>query len=168
MRSRPVREAPHPPAPSPTPSPRPGEGERGTWIAGILILLLAAACGSVKSPTEPPEEPGGVAPFTFSRIQAEIFTPNCVKAGCHDAASAQGGMVLAAGQSYNQIVDVPSIESSLDRIEPGDPERSYMVKKLRGDPDITGDRMPLDQPGGLPQAQIDGLIAWVRAGAPND
>ena len=134
-----------------------------------LVLLLTAACGSVKTPTEPPEEPGGgTPPLTFSRIQAEIFTPNCVKAGCHDAATASGGQILEAGRSYNQIVNVPSTESSFDRIEPGDPERSYMVKKLRGDPDITGDRMPLDQPGGLPQAQIDGLIAWVRAGAPND
>ena len=132
------------------------------------VLLLLAACGSVKSPTEPAEEPGGVAPLTFSRIQAEIFTPNCAKAGCHDAASASAGMVLAAGVSYEQIVGVRSTESTLDRIEPGDPERSYMVKKLRGDSDITGDRMPLDRPGGLPQEQIDGLIAWVRAGAPND
>jgi|SRR6185436_8242445 len=139
----------------------------------LLVLLFAAACGSVKTPTEP-EEPGGGTggtggtAFTFSRIQAEIFTPNCVKAGCHDAATASGGQVLAAGRSYDQIVNVPSTESSLDRIEPGDPERSYMVKKLRGDPDITGDRMPLDQPGGLPQEQIDGLIAWVRAGAPRN
>jgi hypothetical protein len=122
----------------------------------------------VKTPTEPEEPAGGTVPFTFSRIQAEIFTPNCDKAGCHDAASASGGQVLAAGRSYDQIVNVPSTESNLDRIEPGDPERSYMVKKLRGDPDITGERMPLDQPGGLPQEQIDGLIAWVRAGAPNN
>ena len=134
-----------------------------------LVLLLLAACGSVKSPTEPSEEPGGVTPLTFSQIQAEIFTPNCAKAGCHDVASASAGMVLAAGVSYGQIVDVRSTENStLDRIEPGDPERSYMVKKLQGDPDITGARMPLDRPGGLPQEQIDGLIAWVRAGAPND
>ena len=146
MRSRPVRDAILP-----------------------LVLLLAAACGSVKTPTEPEEPGGGAAPLTFTRIQAEIFTPNCVKSGCHDAATASAGMVLAAGVSYGQIVNVRSTESStLDRIEPGDPERSYMIKKLRGDPDITGDRMPLDRPGGLPQEQIDGIIAWVRAGAPND
>jgi hypothetical protein len=124
----------------------------------------------VKSPTEPSEEPGnGGTAFTFSRIQAEIFTPNCAKSGCHDAATASGGQVLEAGRAYGEIVNRPSTErSTLDRIEPGDPERSYMVKKLRGDPDITGGRMPLDRPGGLPQEQIDGLIAWVRAGAPND
>jgi len=134
-----------------------------------LVLLLAAACGSVKSPTEPLEEPDGGAALPFARIQAEIFTPTCAKAGCHDAASGSAGLVLAAGQSYGEIVDVPSTEqSTLDRIEPGDPGRSYLIRKLRGDPDITGGRMPLDRPGGLPQEQIDGIIAWVRAGAPND
>jgi hypothetical protein len=137
--------------------------------AFLPLVLLLAACGSVKSPTEPSEEPGGGTALTFSRIQAEILTPNCAKAGCHDAASASAGMVLAAGVSYGQIVNRPSTErSTLDRIEPGDPNRSYLIKKLRGDSDITGDRMPLDRPGGLPQEQIDGIIAWVRAGAPND
>lgn len=138
--------------------------------SGVLpLVLLLAACGSVKSPTEP-EEPGvgGPAP-TFSSIQAEIFTPTCAKAGCHSVASASGGLVLTAGRSYGEIVNRPSTgQGSLDRIEPGDPGRSYLIKKLRGDPDITGDRMPLDQPGGLPQEQIDGIIAWVQAGAPND
>jgi hypothetical protein len=134
----------------------------------LPLVLLLAACGSVKSPTEP-EEPGGGTAFSFAQIQAEVFTPSCAKSGCHDAASASAGLVLAAGQSYNEIVNQPSTgRSSLDRIEPGDPERSYLVKKLRGDPDIAGARMPLDRPDGLPQDQIDGIIAWVRAGAPND
>jgi hypothetical protein len=134
----------------------------------LSLALLLAACGSVKSPTEP-EEPGGGTALTFAQIQAQVFTPSCAKSGCHDAATASGGMVLAAGRSYAEIVNrVSSERSTLDRIEPGDPERSYLVKKLRGDPDIAGSRMPLDRPGGLPQDQIDGIIAWVRAGAPND
>ncbi|HBL27172.1 MAG TPA: hypothetical protein DD490_10090 [Acidobacteria bacterium] len=140
--------------------------ERG---AGLLLLLLVAACGTVKTPTEPSEEPGGGTAFPFTRIQAEIFTPNCATAGCHDAASGSAGLVLAAGRSYGEIVGRPATgRPSMNRIEPGDPNRSYLVKKLRGDADITGDRMPLGRPGGLPQAQIDGLVAWVRAGAPND
>jgi len=43
-----------------------------------------------------------------------------------------------------------------------------MVKKLRGDPDITGSQMPFDNPGSLTREQMDGLIGWVRAGAPNN
>jgi hypothetical protein len=134
----------------------------------VVIAGIAAGCGTVKSPTEPPPAGGGAA-FTFSRVQAEIFTPTCAKGGCHDAAAASGGMVLVAGRAYGEIVDRRSTENaSLDRIEPGDPERSYMIKKLRGDPDITGAQMPLDNPGSLTREQMDGLVGWIRAGAPND
>jgi hypothetical protein len=135
----------------------------------LAFLALTAGCGTVKSPTEPPSPSGGGPAFSFARIQAEIFTPTCAKGGCHAAASASGGMVLAAGRAYGEIVDRRSTENaSLDRIEPGDPERSYMIKKLRGDPDITGAQMPFDNPGSLTREQMDGLLGWIRAGAPND
>jgi hypothetical protein len=134
----------------------------------VLAALLLAACGDVKSPTEPSAAPEGPA-FTFAQIQAQIFTPTCAKAGCHAASAASGEMVLEAGQAYGQIVNRPAVgNSSLDRIEPGDPERSYLIKKLRGDPDITGERMPLDNPGSLTQEQMDGIVGWVLAGAPNN
>lgn len=136
--------------------------------SALLLLFLLSGCGTVKSPTEPPaEEPGGTA-FTFSRIQMEVFTPTCAKAGCHDAATASNGLVLEAGRSYALLVDRPALGASLDRVEPGDPERSYLIHKLRGDPTITGDRMPLDGPPYLTPEQIQGIAGWIRAGAPND
>jgi len=122
----------------------------------------------VKSPTEPAAGSGGPV-LTFSQIQAQIFTPNCAKSGCHVPGVAAGGMVLAAGQSYAQIVGRPSQESPLlARVQPGDPERSYLLKKVRGDPDISGSRMPQDGPPFLSADQIEGIAAWIRAGAPND
>jgi len=138
-------------------------------VLATLSAFAAAGCGTVKSPTEPLGGGSGGAAFTFSRIQAEIFTPNCAKSGCHAANTASAGMVLDAGRAYAQIVNRPSTEqSTLHRIEPGDPDRSYMIKKLRGDPDITGSQMPLDRPGSLTREQMDGLIGWVLAGAPNN
>ena len=138
-------------------------------VCVVLATLsaLAAGCGTVKSPTEPPPPSGGSA-YTFSRIQAEIFTPVCAKSGCHAANTASAGMVLDAGRAYGEIVNHPATESTLHRIEPGDPDRSYMIKKLRGDPDITGGQMPLDRPGSLTPEQMNGLIGWVLAGAPNN
>ena len=53
------------------------------------------------------------------------------------------------------------------RVSPGNPEASYMILKLRGDPSITGERMPLGGPY-LTQEQIEGIAAWIRAGAPNN
>jgi len=139
--------------------------ERARAAAGAAALLLAAACGEVKLPTEPGLDGGGEA-FTFARVQDEVFTPNCAKAGCHVAAVGAGGMVLEAGQSYSQIVDRRALGSPLDRVEPGDPERSYLLRKVRGDADITGARMPFDGPPFLSQEQIDGIAGWIRAGAP--
>ena len=142
-------------------------------LAGALafLVLLFAGCGTVKSPTEPLSgEPGGATAFTFSQIQTQIFTPVCAKAGCHAASTGgQEGLILEPGVSYGLLVGHAATENStLDRVEPGAPERSYLILKLRGDPSITGERMPRDGPPYLTNAQIDGIAAWIRAGAPNN
>lgn len=135
----------------------------------VLLLLFAAGCGTVKSPTEPLSDPGTGTALAFSRIQAQIFTPTCAKAGCHASSSAEAGLVLEAGQAYGNLVGRPSSQrSDLARVQPGDPERSYLILKLRGDPSITGLRMPQDGPPFLTSEQIDGIAAWIRAGAPNN
>jgi hypothetical protein len=137
---------------------------------GLLTLLLVG-CGTVKSPTEAPAPaPGGTgAAFTFSQIQREIFTPTCAKSGCHAAATAQEGLILDADRSYSLLVGHPASENSaLNRVQPGSPEQSYIILKLRGDPSISGQRMPQDGPPYLTAEQIDGIAGWIRAGAPNN
>ena len=143
-------------------------GRGGLALCASLQILLAA-CGTVKTPTEPPEAPPDVTPFTFSQIQTQIFTPTCAKDGCHAASTGQEGLVLEPGVSYGLLVNHPASENStLDRVEPGFPERSYLILKLRGDPSITGDRMPQDGPPYLSTEQIEGIAAWIRTGAPNN
>jgi hypothetical protein len=101
--------------------------------------------------------------FTF--IQEQIFTPSCAVAGCHDAATSQNDMDLSAGAAFANIVNVPTFDTSdFDRIEPGDPERSYILKKVRGDPDIVGSQMPLIG-GPLDPALIEALSEWIADGA---
>lgn len=142
-------------------------GPRALLALVALVALAAAGCGELKTPTEP-AGPGGGTAYTFTQIQARVFTPTCARSGCHDAAAATLGLVLAPGQSYERLVNRPSVErSDLDRVEPGLPERSYLVKKLRGDADIVGERMPF---GGAPLSAEDlaGIVGWIQAGAPND
>jgi hypothetical protein len=133
----------------------------------LAAALVAAGCGEKK---RLPFEPGGGEPppdATFTRVQGEVFSVSCALSGCHAGGAPTGGMNLSAGASYGNIVMVPSTErSDLSRIEPGDPGRSYLVKKIRGDADIVGSQMPLV--GSITAAQRQLVIDWVRRGAPND
>jgi hypothetical protein len=137
-------------------------------IALLVAALAFAGCGKPKPlPTEP--DGGGPPPAdaTFTRVQAEVFSVNCALSGCHAGTAPTGGMDLSAGVAYGNIVGVASTErGDLHRIEPGDPDRSYLVKKIRGDADIVGSPMPLI--GSLTSAQRQLVIDWVRRGAPND
>jgi mono/diheme cytochrome c family protein len=141
---------------------------RSARSALALGLLLLAGCGTVKSPTEPADPVEGGTALTFTQIQTQIFTPVCAKAGCHAAGSAPSGLVLQAGQSYGNLVGRPATENgTLNRVAPGDPDGSYLILKLRGDPSISGERMPLGGPY-LTSDQIAGIAAWIRAGAPDN
>ena len=136
-------------------------------MAVVIGIAVFSSCGERKplpfEPTVPPPDPSA----TFTRVQNEVFTVSCAIAGCHAALGAREGMTLSAGAAYANTVLVPATEQpSLHRVEPGDPDRSYLVKKLRGDPDITGIRMP--DGGTLTPAEIQLVIDWVRRGAPHD
>ena len=103
------------------------------------------------------------AAVTLTQVQAQIFTPFC--SGCHPP---NGGLNLGAGSAWSSTVNVNSSEqSSLKRIKPGDPDNSYLYRKVNGGPSITGSRMPQGGPF-LSAAQIQLLRDWILAGAPNN
>lgn len=134
----------------------------------LVAIVMLAACGELKLPTEPV---GGGAPIdptaTFTRVQNEIFTPTCAAIGCHDTIGRQSGLLLASGAAYQAIVNVPSVEMpQVARVAPGDPANSYLYRKVTGT-GITGDRMPLGAPP-LSDSQLALIRDWIRRGAPND
>ncbi len=114
---------------------------------------------------------------SFAADVQPIFTANCAGGGCHSATGMAGGQVLEPGMAYMNIVNVPAVEteftSGFDRVEPGDPERSYMVHKLRGthtDPPALGSgvRMPAGSTACFDEAAIATIVDWIARGAPND
>ena len=112
-------------------------------------------------------EPGSGA-ATLSALQADILTPSCARGGCHDTFSASSGLVLAEGESFENLVNVPSREvPSPNRVTPNDSENSYLIKKLRGDSDISGARMPAGE-SPLAAQQIDRFVRWIDRGAENN
>lgn len=136
--------------------------------ACALVLGLPACAGD--GTTDPGDNPGNGTP-TFTEDVQPIFSANCAFSGCHGGASPAQGMNLSAGQAYLNTVGVPSVElPGMDRIEPGQPDQSYLVNKIQGTQASvggSGQRMPL---GGsaLSQDDIDTIRAWVEAGASNN
>ena len=108
---------------------------------------------------------GGGLTATLSSIQDEIFTPRCATSGCHNAFSNSGGLVLDAGQSFGNLVGVPSNQQPFtQRVDPGRPGSSYLIDKLNGSSNIVGVRMPLGGPF-LSDQQMDQIVQWIDDGA---
>ncbi|HEX6636774.1 MAG TPA: hypothetical protein VF033_03875 [Steroidobacteraceae bacterium] len=149
--------------------------------AVLPALMLITGCGSgsgeglddngqpgpppapAPAPAPPPPPPPGPVNADFQEIQDTIFTPICT--ACHVGAAAPQGLRLDAGNSYAMLVNVASAEvPALMRVNPGNPDMSYIVQKIEGTAAVGG-RMPLGGPP-LPQDRIDLVRQWIAAGAP--
>jgi hypothetical protein len=140
----------------------------------ILACLAAAALygcagnGNGLDANGNPVTPGdgsgsGGLTADFQSIQDNVFTPICTK--CHAGASAPEGLQLDATHSYALLVGVASTEQpTVLRVAPGDPDSSYIIRKLQGAPGISGQQMPFGGPY-LPQSTIDVIRQWIINGA---
>lgn len=75
-----------------------------------------------------------------------IFTANCI--GCHnDIATNSGGLDLQAAASFAELVNHLSVEApGVKLVEPGSPERSYLLEKINSHSPQVGDRMRPNDP----------------------
>ena len=110
------------------------------------------------------DEGGAIA--TFSSIQSNIFTPTCALSGCHDGGNFANSPNLSAGSAYDSLVGVASSQGTA-YITAGDPDNSYLYRKITGASGIEGLRMPrVGDP--LSDELIAAVRAWIEAGAPNN
>jgi hypothetical protein len=142
-----------------------------SWLTLIVIVLTTGCTGNgngLDQNGQPIGSSGGgstTVTADFQSIQDNVFTPICSK--CHIGAGAPEGLQLDAAHSYNLLVGVPSVEDSgLLRVDPGNPDGSYMVLKIEGASGIVGGRMPLGETP-LPQATITAIRSWIMNGAMN-
>jgi hypothetical protein len=108
-------------------------------------------------------------PPSFATIQRKILTPSCSTFSCHGAARA-GGLTLG-DDAFANLVGVPPSNATaraagLERVAPGDPDRSFVLKKLTGQL-TTGEGDPMPQVGSrLPPASIDLIRRWILSLTP--
>jgi hypothetical protein len=141
----------------------------------IVALLAAAALQGCAgngngldangNPIVPGSGGSGGLTADFQSIQDNVFTPICTK--CHIGAGAPQGLQLDATHSYAMLVGVASAEQpGVLRVAQGDPDSSYIIRKLQGTAGISGVQMPADGPPYLPQSTIDVIRQWITNGAP--
>jgi mono/diheme cytochrome c family protein len=124
-------------------------------LAGRGLLLATTLSGSPLWAGDP----------TFQPTVQRILARNC--AGCHNSVDRQGGLDLEPDHAFANLVGVKSIESPLPRVMPGDPDGSYLVRKLTGtqvEAGGQGAQMPANG-AALPGAQIEVIRHWIEAGA---
>jgi hypothetical protein len=156
-----------------------------------MSLVAAAACSgggggddaSTTVPTSPTPACTPITDTSLSHLQSVIFSPSCGEgqtgAGCHDVSQpVSNSMALSNGQTYASTVGVTSVYEystnggtsffHLPRVNPGDHDHSFLYLKVIAASGIQGSGMPSNIPGGLCQAKIDAIKAWIDAGAPNN
>jgi len=108
----------------------------------------------------------GAASPSFSRSVQPIFDANCV--ACHQPGAAQQGLDLESAVAYANV-GKRSTEASMNLIEPGSPDASYLLRKVYGThlkANGQGARMPLG--GALDASDIETIRQWILGGAKNN
>jgi hypothetical protein len=145
----------------------------------VLFVPVLALCAAVAGCDESLSDVAGPTPNltpTFSSIQREIFDSTdasgraaCIQCHITGGAAAGTGLLLTADVSYGNLVNRPSrLSPGNTLVIPGDPDNSYLVRKLRGGPDITGMRMPRTSGPFLTDGQISVIRRWIEEGAANN
>ncbi len=138
--------------------------------AGLALALAALGCDAPRTGAGVSAAAHGPT-ATYSDVTA-LFALSCATQGCHT-----GNPPASTPESfdpqfaYDALVGQPALQvPSMPLIDPGDPDHSYVVLKVRGTASGAGGvatRMPLNaQP--LSDGDQSVLESWILAGAPHD
>jgi hypothetical protein len=115
---------------------------------GTFLLVLGGISAQTSTPTINPV-PNQVKTLLRRR---------CTE--CHKGENPPRGLNLESGR-ITAAIDAESKEKPpLKIIDSANPAESYILKKLRGDADIVGSRMPLNEKA-LTPAEIEILKTWI-------
>jgi hypothetical protein len=138
---------------------------RSSIGAVASVWILGTACAGDGTGVD---GGNGTAAVTLSADVQPILTTSCALSGCHAGANPQEGQNLSDGQTFSNVVNVASNElPTMDRVQPGQPDSSYLVHKIQGTHlqiGGSGERMPLGR-SALSASEIALIRAWIQEGA---
>ena len=141
-----------------------------TRLKNLSLFLLTASCLGACS-SDPPGTDSGPPPLapTLDNIQVHIFDEACSMRGCHASEGAAGGLDLgSADASFAALVGVPVVNSVASQngwllVKPGDPDLSFLVRKI--DVPGLGEGAPMPMQEKLHPYYQDLIRTWISEGA---
>ena len=107
------------------------------------------------------------AETSFTQQVLPLLNSHCVM--CHMPGAAQADLSLYP-DAWAALVNQPATQSALPRVKPGDPEGSYLYRKLTGthlEAGGSGEHMPF-QRDRLEPADLAVFRDWIAQGARNN
>ena len=130
----------------------------------LVATLLWTGCGGDDSTLGPDgtDGEGTLTEATLAQVSG-VFSVSCALSGCHSGGEPAADMSLE-GDFAARIVGVASGQRpDLKLVDPGNPDDSYLLIKVRGGDEIVSQQMP---PGKvLPAEQVEIIRAWIASGA---
>ncbi len=119
----------------------------GNLTSNTLYFWAVVAEDSAGNPSPPSTAVSATTLVSFEGDVQPIFTTNCAKSGCHSNNAPMQGQDLSEGDAYANIVSVPTRYPTdqnpnfgcvhMNRIEPGDPTKSFIMYKIQHSPQLT-------------------------------
>ena len=111
---------------------------------------------------------GGNADYSFARVQSEVLDEHCI--GCHNPdytppsdSALKEVPSFESSVSYDNLVNVTSAYGDAMLVDPGNPEGSFLLEKLRSDPTF-GRQMPRNKDALDPEF-VTLVYGWILEGA---
>ena len=115
----------------------------------------------------------------YSSIDRDLFQVSCGTSGnkafnCHSTEGAATSSFLdLSGDPYPRLLNTTAVNplgdsKDLILVEPGDPDTSFLVQKLRLTSALDahlGSGMPADAPGSICSSSVEVVAQWIRDGA---
>lgn len=134
------------------------------WMLLVGALSWVGCAGD--DATLGPDRSDGAGTLTEATLAqvSEVFAVSCATSSCHRGGQPAADLSLE-GDFAARIVGVASGQRpDFPLVDPGNPDGSYLLIKVRGDDEIVSQQMP---PGRtLPPEQVEIIRAWIASGAP--
>jgi hypothetical protein len=121
----------------------------GNLLSNTTYFWAVVAEDSAGNKSKASSDVSGQTLVSFENDVQPIFTTNCAKSGCHSSNAPMQGQDLSDGNAYSNIVGVPTRYATdqnphfncthMNRVQPGDPTKSFILYKLNHSPELTGD-----------------------------